>query len=165
MRLALALLAALLAGCAAEAPAATGWTFTERDPGEPAALAAQPAFEANVSLASALRQIGGQWHDPLAAPVVLRWEASAPMRVEWRALHGSASASGRCDWDANETAEKDLGLARVNMRSDATWCELRFAPNGELAGEPTLKWEARSRDAGSWSLRFDASYPTPSSFE
>jgi hypothetical protein len=83
------------------------------------------------------------------------------MRIEFRVRNGDGTtAGGTCDWPADSTDEKAIGLGRARMRSTETTCEILFTPGVELASdEPTIRWEARAGAAqpAGWSLRFTAS--------
>lgn len=178
----LVVLAVLLAGCASEdehaghdGESAAGhvaepvWTFTERvGTEEPKSLGRADGFaqDRTLNATGSMRQIGGQWHSALGAEetFALRFEASAPVSVSFRLLDASgATATGTCDWGEAWSAEKDVALGRARMRNNETACDIDFTPGVRLesASGPTLKWEARSREAHAdgWSLRFTSSLP------
>lgn len=166
LRLALAM-ALALAGCAApeDHVGHEVWTFSQRSTSDDLVdLGSSDGFAADVELRAEpnARQLGGQWHGPLAAAqtIALRIDASADMVVEWRARSGEVAVSGRCEWGPEgETKEVSLGAAR--MANTTRSCGIEFTPNIDLLGEsePTLRWEARSAAAepSGWSLRFVAS--------
>lgn len=164
MRAPLLLLVLALAGCAAEAPA-EGWAYSERAGEEaPLPLGEHAAFDDERTLAVSLPQASGAWTGTLRAdePLLLRFEGSVPMRVELRVVSGEGvGSSASCNWDANETAEKDIGgIGRVNMRSTDTTCRFAFTPTRDLGAEgPTLRWGARAREPprDGWTLQFSAS--------
>lgn len=163
MRAALLLCLAALAGCtAADAP--EGWTFLERDAdgaAHPLAEDASFATLRTLPIRPGFPQANGEWRGALepGREVLMTFHASAPTLVEFRAYaDASTSVSGRCNWDANETAQKELPLGTLNMRSTETTCRISFTPSARLVGEPSLAWgaKARAEQPDGWTLSFRA---------
>lgn len=166
MRGALLLLGVLLfAGCATDAPHESDtWTFTQRDGSEePTPLGtARAGYALDTTFDASMRQITGNYHGsfPAGQTILLSWNASTPVDGEARFLAGGGATAGvGCTWGANETAEKDVGVGRVNIRATDSTCTIRFTPNRDLAPDDgiPLRWGIRARATeGPWSLAFSS---------